>query len=69
MMLIHYASKKECKASIGKPLRYSETSMFGPEYRADGVIYAAHRPAIQGGKGREFFAKITMKGGLIAAVS
>lgn len=69
MMLVHYASKKDCKAAIGSPLRYTETSLFGPEYRADGVITVAHRPAIQGGKGREWFARVTMKAGLIAAVS
>lgn len=31
-----YATKKDLKASIGKPLGYSETSMFGPEYKRDG---------------------------------
>ena len=67
MLLVHYPSKKDLKASIGQPLRYTETSMFGPEYCADGTLYVARRPHMQGG-GREFFAKVTMTNGCIAAV-
>lgn len=33
---IGYKTKKELKASIGKPLNYEEISMFGPEFKADG---------------------------------
>lgn len=68
MLLNGYASKKELKAAIGKPLSYTETSMFGDEFRADGTFTAAHRPVITKEPGREFFARITMKGGLIAKV-
>jgi len=68
MMLVRYATKKDLKAAIGQPLRYTETSMFGPEYKADGKFCVAHRPAIQGG-GREFFAEVTMAAGLIAKVA
>ena len=67
MMIVHYKSKKELKENIGKPLDYSETSLFGPEYKPDGVLTVARRPHLQGG-GREFFAQVTMKDGLIAAV-
>ncbi len=67
MMLLHYASKKELKAAIGQPLRYTETSIFGPEYRDTGVITGARRPHLQGG-GREFFARVTMADGRIKAV-
>jgi len=67
MMLIHYASKKELKSAIGQKLKYTEPSIFGPEYTPDGTFCAARRPHLQGG-GREFFAQITMKDGLIAAV-
>jgi hypothetical protein len=67
-MLVHYPTKKDLKANIGKPLRYTETSMFGEEYRADGVLTVAHRPRLDGGKGREFFARVTMKDGIIAKV-
>ena len=67
-MIVHYASKKELKAAVGEPLRYTETSMFGPEYRDDGTLTVARRPHLQGG-GREFFANVVMKEGLIHAVS
>lgn len=68
MMLLNYDSKKALKASIGQPLRYTETSMFGPEYLDNGTFVGARRPHLQGG-GREFFAEVTMKDGLIAKVA
>lgn len=73
MMLINYPSKKFLKGEIGKPLRYRETSMFGEEFKATGSFVAAYRPSIwryvgPEGSGREFFAEITMRDGLIAAV-
>jgi hypothetical protein len=67
MIVFNYASKKDLKASIGKPLRYIETSMFGPEYKDDGILTGANRPHITG-KGREFFANVTMENGLIKGV-
>ena len=67
MIVFNYASKKDLKASIGKPLRYIETSMFGAEYKADGMLTGANRPHITG-KGREFFANVTMENGLIKGV-
>jgi len=69
MMIALYASKKDLKAEIGKPLNYRETSMHGAEYKPDGTFAVSNRPSITGIKGREFFAEITMKGGLIAKVS
>ena len=68
MMIINYKSKKELKECIGQRLKYQETSMFGPEFKEDGTFCGSNRPQITGGPGREFFASITMKGGLIAAV-
>ena len=67
MMLLNYTSKKDLKASIGSALDYTETSIFGAEYKANGTFVGARRPHLQGG-GREFFAQVTMQGGLIAAV-
>jgi len=67
MIIFDYESKKVLKENIGKPLRYIETSMFGPEYRADGMLTGANRPHITG-RGREFFANVTMANGLIKAV-
>jgi len=67
MIVFNYASKKELKEHIGQPLRYIETSMFGPQYIADGMLTGANRPHITG-KGREFFANVTMQDGLIKGV-
>jgi len=67
MLIANYPSKKACKENIGKPLRYIETSMFGPEYRANGVLTVANRPHITH-NGREWFGQITMKDGLIESV-
>lgn len=67
MLVFNYESKKAIKESIGKPLRYIETSMFGPEYRDNGILTGANRPHITG-KGREFFANVTMENGLIKGV-
>lgn len=67
MLVFNYESKKALKESIGKPLRYIETSMFGPEYRDNGMLTGANRPHITG-KGREFFANVTMANGLIVSV-
>ena len=67
MLVFNYESKKALKESIGKPLRYIETSVFGPEYRDNGTLTGANRPHITG-KGREFFANVTMANGLIKGV-
>jgi len=67
MLVFNYESKKVLKEQIGKPLRYIETSMFGEEYKANGLLTGANRPHITG-KGREFFANVTLKDGLITGV-
>jgi hypothetical protein len=67
MIIFNYESKKALKESIGKPLRYIETSMFGPEYRDNGTLTGANRPHITH-KGREFFANVVMENGLIKSV-
>ena len=41
--------------------------MFAPEYIVNGPVTGANRPTVTG-KGREFFATVTMKDGLIAKV-
>lgn len=67
MIIFNYPSKKVLKESIGQRLKYIETSMFGPEYVADGQLTGANRPHITG-QGREFFATVTMENGLIREV-
>ena len=73
LLVIGYTSKKDLASCVGQRLRYRETSFFGPEYTPDGTLTVAHRPLLlppekRKGAGREFFANVTMKGGLIAAV-
>lgn len=66
-LVVVYSSKKELKAKVGQPLRYIETSVFGNEYAPNGMLFVANRPHITG-IGREFFAQVTMRDGLIAKV-
>ena len=66
-LVVKYPSKKVLKEQVGKRLRYIETSMFGPEYQDNGMLTVANRPHITG-MGREFFANVYMKDGLIEKV-
>ena len=68
MIVFVYPSKKVLKENIGNELQYIETSVFGPEYRSNGVLVGANRPHITG-IGREFFAKVTMVDGKISKVA
>lgn len=67
-MLALYPLKKDLKAAIGQSLQYEETSAFGNEYKADGVLTVAGRPHMSSIVKREFFAKVTMKAGKITKV-
>jgi len=69
-MLVCYPSKKNLKENVGSPLIHRETSAFGLEYKTDGEFSVAYRPSIWKHSlgGREFFARVTMKNGLIAKV-
>jgi hypothetical protein len=67
MLVFDYESKKVLKENVGKPLRYIETSIFGAEYKENGILTGANRPHITG-RGREFFANVTMENGLIKNV-
>ena len=69
MLILNYKSKKELKEQLGKPLDYTETSMFGPEYKPDGVIVGSNRPYTTNNEGREFFAEVTLKNNLIKKVN
>ena len=68
MMILNYKSKKELKSNEGKKLDYTETSMFGKEYKSNGSFCGCNRPSITGNGTREFFAEITMQNDLIKSV-
>ena len=70
MMVLNYNSKKQLKENIGKSLDYTETSMFGNEYKSNGSFCGSNRPQIPeyGNSGREFFAEVTMRNDLILSV-
>jgi hypothetical protein len=67
MLVFAYPSKKVLKENVGNQLDYIETSLFGAEYLRDGWLTGANRPHITG-QGREFFARVLMRDGLIAKV-
>jgi hypothetical protein len=67
MLIFNYETKKAMKESIGQPLKYTETSMFGPEFKMDGDLTGCNRPHLTGYK-REFFALVTVKDGKIVKV-
>ena len=65
MMGASYPTKKALKESIGKPLDYEETSLFGEEYKENGQ-FAVVGPDPY--KNRKWFASVTMENGLIKKV-
>ena len=69
MLILRYESKKQLKGCVGQRLKYTETSLFGPEYKADGKLVGSNRPSITGIKGREFFAEVLMEDGVIKKVT
>lgn len=65
MMAASYPTKKALKESIDQPLRYVETSIFGAEFRANGVLtVVGPAPYV-----RKWYARIVMKDGLIHKVT
>jgi hypothetical protein len=65
MLGANYKFKADLKLAVGKPLRYTETSFFGPEYKADGKFCVVGPSPTN----RKWFAEVTMVGGLISKVS
>jgi hypothetical protein len=59
-----YKTKKDLKAAVGKEFHYTETSFFGPEYRANGVLTVVGPSPDK----RVWFAKVSLTDGLITKV-
>ncbi|MGH9432127.1 MAG: hypothetical protein ACRD3T_11345 [Terriglobia bacterium] len=59
-----YPTKKALKEAVGQPLRYEETSIFGPEYQPSGTFVVV-------GPSRDYekwAAEVTMKNGRVVKV-
>jgi hypothetical protein len=65
MLVARYKTKSELKKSVGKPLRFEETSMFGPEYKDNGSFAVVGPAALL----RKWYASVTMENGLIKKVT
>jgi len=65
MLGARYKTKKALKESVGKPLRYIETSMFGSEYNPNGTFCVVGPDPY---RNRKWYAEVTMKDGLIVKV-
>lgn len=67
MLVFDYPSKKVMKECVGQKLKFFETSLFGEEYRPNGMLVGCNRPHMTGHK-REFYAQVKMENGVIAQV-
>ena len=61
----NYKTKKALKESIGKPLKFVETSMFGEEYKSNGTFAVVGPDAYTN---RKWYATITMEDDIIKKV-
>jgi len=68
-MIVHYPTKKALKEAIGQRLKYSETSIFGAEYRSNGWLTVAGRPHMDRSIKREYFARVEMENDKIKRVT
>jgi len=64
MMGANYKTKKELKENVGQPLKYEETSIFGPEYDPNGTFCVVGPSPYE----RKWFAEVTMENDLIKRV-
>ena len=64
MLVANYETKKALKEAIGQALNYTETSMFGPEFRLDGVNIMVGPSAYK----RKFYAEVSTQKGIITKV-
>jgi len=62
LLIFYYKTKKELKEAVGTNLLYSETSIFGEEYKPNGVNTGTNHPK------RSWFANVTCENGKIVKV-
>ena len=63
-MVANYKTKKELKECVGQQLCYTENSLFGPEYKPNGVNHVVGPSAYS----RKWYGQVTMKDGRIVKV-
>ena len=64
MLVATYPTKKKLKESVGEPLLYIETSLFGAEYNSNGTVTVVGPGAYD----RKWYANVLMEGGIIKKV-
>jgi hypothetical protein len=64
-LVARYKFKKQLKESVGKSLKFQETSIFGSEYKSDGKFAVVGPAAYQ----RSWYAEVTMENDVIKKVS
>ena len=64
MLAANYKTKKLLKESVGEPLLFTETSLFGEEYQATGKLYVVGPAPYD----RRWYAEVWMSEGLIIKV-
>ena len=64
MLVANYQTKKQLKASIGKPFNYTETSLFNTEYTENQMMTVVGPSAYD----RKFYANVWCKNGMITKV-
>lgn len=60
-----YKTKKDLKATLGQPFRYTETSAFGSEFKADGSNTVVGPSAYE----RKWYATVVCENGIIKKVT
>ena len=66
MLGVYYPTKKELKQNIGKKLNFVETSLFGREYKQNGVLTVVGPNPFNN---RKYYAQVTIKDDLIIKVT
>lgn len=64
MLVANYKTKADLKRAKGQALRYTETSLFGPEYSPNGRFAVVGPSAYK----RSWYANVTVQNGTITKV-
>lgn len=65
MLVANYKTKADLKRAKGQVFRYTETSLFGPEYKPNGKFPVVGPSAYN----RKWYASVTVENGVITKVS